>query len=302
MEGVVDEFDVYLVSNGSMNIYPDNKLSSFTNLLSQPMYLEGNWSVALAEITFPTLSSNVPETTVWKIKGVNWEEIVPNTNNMVQRTMHTLEAGFYSSIDEIINSIRGVTNSFGEDIKYDVNQQRKVWIEVPENVAFTFHPPDVLHMCGFETNQLGSITLLPISTYVFPSGDEEETEELKHLARIVKKHGKDVATFPFDLSGGSNLMFVYTNIIEYQPVGDTRAPVLRLIPLQHSLVNNRMVEDESIHHKSFTNMQFKKLLTNTVAAIQIELRNENGHLMPFLSRGRTAITLRFKKIHSNANA
>ena len=35
--------------------------------------------------------------------------------------------------------------------------------------------------------------------------------------------------FPVDLCAGKHLIFIYTNIIEYQYVGDAKAPLLRVI-------------------------------------------------------------------------
>ena len=35
--------------------------------------------------------------------------------------------------------------------------------------------------------------------------------------------------FPADLCAGKHLIFTYTNIIEYQYVGDVKAPLLRVI-------------------------------------------------------------------------
>ena len=34
---------------------------------------------------------------------------------------------------------------------------------------------------------------------------------------------------PVDLCSGKHLIFIYTNIIEYQYVGDTKAPLLQVI-------------------------------------------------------------------------
>ena len=35
--------------------------------------------------------------------------------------------------------------------------------------------------------------------------------------------------YPFDLLAGKQLIFVYTDIVEYQYVGDTKAPLIRVI-------------------------------------------------------------------------
>ena len=55
----MDEFDIYLESAGSMNIYSGNTMAAFRNLLAHPIHLEGDWRVALAEIIFPTNIKNI---------------------------------------------------------------------------------------------------------------------------------------------------------------------------------------------------------------------------------------------------
>ena len=43
--------------------------------------------------------------------------------------------------------------------------------------------------------------------------------------------------YPFDLSAGKQLIFVYVNIVEYQYVGDTKAPLVRVIDSKQRLKN-----------------------------------------------------------------
>ena len=50
----MDEFDIYLESAGSMNIYSGNTMAAFRNLLAHPIHLEGDWRVALVEIILST--------------------------------------------------------------------------------------------------------------------------------------------------------------------------------------------------------------------------------------------------------
>ena len=54
---------VYVVvsSNSSMEIYPDNKLSSFKVKLGKPLELTGAYEVGLVEIIYPNKSLNVQE-------------------------------------------------------------------------------------------------------------------------------------------------------------------------------------------------------------------------------------------------
>ena len=103
--------------------------------------------------------------------------------------------------------------------------------------------------------------------------------------------------FPADLCAGKHLIFIYTNLIEYQYVGDTKAPLLRVIVLKNGSVR----ELEPTHRIVFTNLVYKKLLTNTIQSISIELRTETGQLVPFSVTGKVILTLQFKKkfFHQN---
>ena len=58
----MDEFDIYLESAGSMNLYSGNTMAAFRNLLAHPIHLERDWRVALAEIIFPTSIKNITTT------------------------------------------------------------------------------------------------------------------------------------------------------------------------------------------------------------------------------------------------
>ena len=102
--------------------------------------------------------------------------------------------------------------------------------------------------------------------------------------------------FPADLCAEKHLIFIYTNIIEYQYVGNTKAPLLRVIDSKHCLKNGSVCELEPTHRIVFTNLDCKKLLTNTIQSISIELRTETGQLIPFSGTGEVILTLQFKKI------
>ena len=79
--GDKDSFSITLVSSTSMNIFIDNSLASFKNLLSKDISLQGDWKIALSEITFPTHFNNVTDTKIRyykkdKVKAsLNWQKI-----------------------------------------------------------------------------------------------------------------------------------------------------------------------------------------------------------------------------------
>ena len=60
-----EEFSISLVSNASMNIFPDNTLSRFVNVFNEEIVLEGDWRVGLQEIIFPAFIKNVTDTSMF---------------------------------------------------------------------------------------------------------------------------------------------------------------------------------------------------------------------------------------------
>ena len=100
---------------------------------------------------------------------------------------------------------------------------------------------------------------------------------------------------PADLLAGKHLIIVYANIIEYQYVSDAKAPLLRVIDSKQRLKDGSVCEVEPTHRIVFSNLDYKKLLTNTIQSISIELRTEGGDLVLFSGTGKILLTLQFNK-------
>ena len=57
----MESFTIELVSNASAQIFPDNILSSFTDFLPEQLNLDGQWEVAISEMSYPSMYQNVTE-------------------------------------------------------------------------------------------------------------------------------------------------------------------------------------------------------------------------------------------------
>ena len=101
--------------------------------------------------------------------------------------------------------------------------------------------------------------------------------------------------FPDDLCARKHLIFIYTNIIVYQYVGDVKTPLLCVIDLKQRLKNGSVCELEPTHRIVFANSDYRKLLTNTIQSISIKLRTKTRKLVPFAGTGKVILTLQFKK-------
>ena len=95
----MDDFVVYLVSNGSMDLYPDNTLSSFTNHLSEPLELGENWKVCLSVISIP---SDVKNVTTNRFISDRYNK----EGNNIYRDIFDLQPGIYPTVDDLLLTLK----------------------------------------------------------------------------------------------------------------------------------------------------------------------------------------------------
>ena len=57
----MESFILELVSKASAQLFSDNTLSSLTNFLPEQLNMEGQWEVAISEISYPSLYQNNTE-------------------------------------------------------------------------------------------------------------------------------------------------------------------------------------------------------------------------------------------------
>ena len=73
-------------------------------------------------------------------------------------------------------------------------------------------------------------------------------------------------TLAYDIVRIHSLM-IYTDIVEYNIVGDTKAPLLRCSPFISKLKSRDMLTiGKYMNYQSFSNLQFRRLLKNSFPA------------------------------------
>lgn len=115
------------------------------------------------------------------------------------------------------------------------------------------------------------------------------SEQLAYILGFSGHIFQDTITAKFtpDMSGGVSSLYIYTpGLIEPVIVGDTLAPVLRI-------VNIRGTRDEIVED-TYVAVQYHKLLVKEISEIRVEIRSSNGQLIPF-DYGTCMLTLNFKK-------
>ena len=91
-------------------------------------------------------------------------------------------------------------------------------------------------------------------------------------------------------------LMIYTDLIEYNIVGDTKAPLLRCFPFISKLKAGDIITfGQYMNYKTFSNLQFRPLLKNSFHSIHIDLRDTSDEKRPLVSVDITRLVVMFRK-------
>ena len=186
-----------------------------------------------------------------------------------------LKPGLYPSITDIVEAmnilIQGRHNHSDNSITVKVSRRtRKVELYFAnEGSVLAFFSTDLGHIFGSNAgNEFG----------VMLRGKGPQKPELAY---------DSVRIHP---------LMVYTDLIEYNIIGGTKAPLLRCFPFISKLkVGYIITTGQYMNCQTFSNLQFRPLLKNSFHSIHIDLRDTSGGKVPFVSVGITRLVLMFRK-------
>ena len=261
----MDSFTIELVSDASGELFPNNTLSSFTNFLPEQVNLEGQWQVAISETSYPSMYQNITE---GKLKFFD-EKLSKSTST------YNLEPGLYTSITDIVeamNTLIQEKNNHNETcitVKVSRKTQNVVILLANESSGLAFCSTDFGHIFGNNVgNEFGVLMI------------GKGTHEPEFAYDIVRIHS----------------LMIYSDLVEYSIVGDTKAPLLRCFPFISTLKGGDIITTgQYMNYQTFNNLQFRPLLKNSFHSIHIDLRNPTGEKIPFVSVGITRLVLMFRK-------
>ena len=251
----MDSFTKELVSNASGELFPDKTLSSFTNFLPEQVNLAGQWEVAIPEKSYPSMYQNITE---GYFKFFD-EKLSKSTST------YNLELGLYTSntdIVEAMNTLIQERNNHKETcitVKVSRRSQKVVIILVNDTSGLALCSVDLGHIFGNKTGKEFGVMVI---------GKSPHEPEFAYIVRI-------------------HSLMIYSDLVEYNIVGDTKAPLLRCFPFISKL-----------NYQTFSNIQFRPLLKNSFHSIHIDLRDTSGKKIPFVSVGITRYLLMFRKVSS----
>ena len=112
---------------------------------------------------------------------------------------------------------------------------------------------------------------------------------------MLRGKGPHKPDFAYDSVRIHSLM-IYTDLIEYKIVGDTKTPLLRCFLFISKLKSGDIIfTGQYMNYQTFSNLQFGPLLKNSFHSIHIDLRDTSGEKIPFVSVGITRLVLMLRK-------
>ena len=266
---------VILPSNSSMDYFPDNTLSNFKVKLSKALRLTGKYEVALVEIIYPYLHLNVEpgEASITMLstdkshdkKAVDKAEAHFSSLNPLNGIIigtESLDPGVYNSHHDILLSLKPKLKRYGVTIKYKRQRHRFAVTGVG-----TMHKTHI-------------VTMTPKLARILGFGDG--TADSYSLFNAAE------AAYMPDLSGGEHTLFVYSNIVEHQIIGDSLAPLLRVVCPEQKGFGSALTSEKYI--KPY----YVDVSRSFIDVIDIQIRTTTGKLYPFISGSPVILKLHFR--------
>jgi hypothetical protein len=223
----MNEFHITLLSNSSMDFFPNNKTANFTVHLPKSILLEGKWQMALTECHYQYNFWNVTKnnnSVHFAIDYVHYQCQIPE--------------GYYEKIEQIIEKLNEGTTPFLQNGFLQINSS---------NNYVNFTESALLKIQGIKFENRLALQL----------GYDPEDTIKPHLLKPVQ---------PSDVSRGiPDEMFVYCNLAEPQLFGHEFAPIVRIINIPKKDTHygqSHHKEFQRLHYvgvskKSFTNVSIE---------------------------------------------
>lgn len=278
--GLRDQFYLTLPSNSSINYYPTNTTANYTTHLPRSINLsEGGWEVALVELhypcTFPLLSEKATLTVNMYSVGSSVTIVTQDAKTIAERAKEIYETvrrveppDSFSSLEELLTVINRAADEINVEFRADPGTKR-VTVVLGAGVARLKISPQLSRVLGFDGDASRGIINANVDAQHIQTGPLPADTRL---------------ALP-------QTAYVYCDLVEPQFVGDTMAPLLRVVDIdtggnRYQYGANRVVRFHDPHYVGLIKGEFD--------SVEIDLRDDTGEPLPF-GFGTSSVKLHFRK-------
>ena len=253
------QFYITLPSNSSLSYFPDNKTCRYTTKLQNALTLNEDYEVGLAEIQFQNTWYNVGEDNNWLVFFTYGESEVLDTSVPVPHRVN-IPTEYYFTGDELCETINDILPaSIREKVGfYYKRRSRRCHVVIRDHVEI-FISCHLAMVLGFD----GECRITETTT----------------------------SPLPVDVHMNFHTFYVYSDIVQFQHVGDATVPLLRTIAVKPNKRHENIVNTYNAPH-------YLPLKIFNFETIDIILTTETGEVVPF-ERGKVVVKLHFRERSSN---
>lgn len=227
--------------------------------------------MGLAEISFPhtwyTIAATKPTE---EDDGTPWFLITSmNREDEQDYSLYlSIGTGYYNGGEDVIDAInRRISKSliagWGKKLYYPILRYNQI-----------------NKKCEFEMMKNQTIIFSNALKTMLGLGDSQTTRNSK------KDHDEWMGENVCDVSGDIHSLYVYCDILEHVAVGDSRAPLLRVVEAKG--LNGEIV------NRCYDQPRYMPIQKKNFDSLEIDLRNDLGEKISFES-GKLVVTLHFRK-------
>jgi len=248
-----NQFYLTLPSNSSMGYYPKNSVTNYTTHFPSTISLPGGvdgaeWEIALVEAHYPCsflAIGNDAKIFIYTKPSADIEDSEVTTTTLV---VVKVEPDNYKNIDELLDTINNNVKIklHGIEFEYDKDVKRV------ELIAMN-----------------STLTQLELSsTLALVMGYDVHNVDLKKF-RKASRPPNLLAGIPADI-------YVYCDLVEPQLVGDTVAPLLKIVNID---TNDYKYGSHKVVH--FITPHYLPVIKTSFESVEIDLRDDKGNRLPF---------------------
>jgi len=241
-----------------MNYYPTNTLTRFTTRLENAISLSGDWEVGLFEIQYPHSWFNLKHDDATFSFTHNVE-----SGGKIERQHSTmrLPSGHYDTPADLAQMITEILEE--NTLKYQPLAFPKfrynpitnhMYTTMPRSTVINFSPT-LCHMLGLGIRQ--------------------------NPIKMINFRGDNAC----DVNRGFSALYVYCNVLEHTTVGDTKAPLLRIV----NVSSKRGDAVRTTYEKPL----YVPLQQKSFDSLEIDIRSDTADPIPFES-GKVVVILHFR--------
>ena len=205
----------------------------------------------------------------------NITEMCSNDSSDCYKFKLKIPTGNYMSPKYLVEEMQASINKFEKgilkhvnayvSITYDALSQRLIVSAQNERQVRIIFPNQFAHILGLDPTMNGK-----------PIGNEE-----------------NMFKFNVNLHNNFRSLYVYSGIASFTFIGDTVAPLLRIVPFSHNSKTGYV-------YKEFKTLHYVSVSKSVVDQVHITIKTENGSVVPFIT-GKTILKLHFRRKKNSIN-